>query len=116
MDLKVDKYLMDLNRLLAGTVMASHIIGKGYCNPISVASAWLRMQIHNLENPNSNIHYIGVTSNGKAYKTVNSAMKSKAYQSLVDGTFKVLNNSNVVDYGVIASRYGDGYEVYACLG
>ncbi len=115
MQSKIDAYLTDLKGLLTGTVKPRTIVGTGYNNPKSVASAWLRRELHNIENPNSEIQYVGVTSNGKAYQSESKAMKSKAYQSLVSGTFRTMNNAVVKDFGVIPSRYGDGYEVYACF-
>ncbi|MBW0298864.1 hypothetical protein B4P00_22120 [Shewanella xiamenensis] len=115
MQSKIETHLADLKGLLEGTVKPRTIIGTGYNNPKSAASAWLRMQLHNIENPNSKIHYVCVTSSGKAYESESKAMKSKAYQTLVGGTFNAINNASVKDFGVIPSRFGDGYEVYACL-
>jgi hypothetical protein len=112
---KVENHLINLKGLIAGTIKPSRIVGAGYVNPKSVASAWLRKEIHNIENPNSMVDYVGVMSNGKAYQSEVKAMKSKAYQALLGGVFKTTNKSFVTDYGVMPSRLGDGYEVYACL-
>lgn len=111
----VEIHMQDLKDLLCGKVKPSAIVGKGYKNPKSVASAWLRKEMHNAVNNQSSVQYIGVASNGNAFKTEAKAMQSKAYKSLVDGKFQTFNDARVRDYGVMPSMLGDGYEVYACL-
>lgn len=115
MNNKVENHLADLKGLLIGTVKPRHIVGTGYKSPKSVASAWLRKEIYNIENPNDSVDFIGVTTSGKAYQTEQQAINSKVYQSLINQEFKSINNSVVTDFGVMLSRFGDGYEIYACL-
>jgi hypothetical protein len=111
----IAKLEADLSGLLAGTVRPSTIIGAGSSHPKSVASAWLRKEIHNIENPSSTVQYIGVSVSGIAHTSKVRAMKSKAYQALLDGTFEAINNQVVTGYGVMSSQHGDGFEVYVCL-
>jgi hypothetical protein len=112
---KIEEYSAYLNDLLAGNITASAIVGKGYVNPKSVASAWLRMNIHNMTNPKSVVEYVSVTKSGKAFATENNAMMSSVYKTLQAGQFKAINNAEVVDFGVMVAPGGDGFMIYACL-
>ncbi|GIU41025.1 hypothetical protein TUM3794_20450 [Shewanella colwelliana] len=112
---KVDEYKLLLKQLLNREISPATVVGKGYKNPRRTASAWLRQQLHNLENPNSRIAFIGVASTGKAYASEAKAMKSADYQALAAGNFKLLTDALiVVDYGVMPGPGDDGYVVYAC--
>ncbi|WP_447018474.1 hypothetical protein [Shewanella algae] len=111
----VDEYKLLLNQLLNRQISPATVVGRGYKNPRLTASAWIRQQWHNLENPNNRVDFVGVTSTGKAYVSEAKAIRSKDHQALVEGTFKLISDcSTVVDYGVMPAPGGDGYMVYAC--
>ena len=101
-----------LSQLLAGAIRPSSVIGKGYKNPKSVASGWLRTQLHNLQNPNATVSQIHVSSTGKAFTSERKAMHSPVFKLLVNGKYTTINSSVVIDYGVIPSTIGDGIEIY----
>lgn len=112
---KIEDLFKDLKGLLDGIIKPRRIVGTGYTYPKSVASAWLRKEIHNLESPTCKVDHVCVTSSGKAYRTETMAMKSEVYQNLVKGTFKTITNSIVNDYGVMTAPGSDGYMIYVCL-
>jgi len=103
-----------LSGLLSGTVKPSRVVGRGYKNPKSVASAWLRKEIHNLENLTAKVDKVVVTSSGKAFSSDTRAMMSKCYRSLVDGSYGVRDKVIITDYGVMPAPGGDGKMVYIC--
>lgn len=96
----VQEYTSDLQKLIAGTIRASSIIGKGYKAPKGVASAWLRLQIHNLQHPEFKVHQVHVTAEGLPYSSESRAKRSKAFAMLETGKYETINNSTVSDYGI----------------
>ena len=76
-----------LTQVLNGTLRPSCIVGTGYKSSRGVASAWLRKEIHNKQNPNCRVDDVYVQVNGKPFATEAKAMQSKAYQQLVKGEF-----------------------------
>ncbi|WP_282109337.1 hypothetical protein [Shewanella algicola] len=112
---KIEEYFAYLKALLDAKITPSAIVGKGYVYPKSVASAWLRKEIHNMENPTVKVDHVSVTTSGKAFGSESKAMKSSVYKSLQAGQFKAINNATVVDFGVMTAPGGDGFMIYACL-
>lgn len=111
----IEEHKNTISNVINGTVKPSQIVGTGYKYPKRVASGWLRKQIHNIENPNSLISEIFVTTSGKAFLSEVKAMASTTYQQLANNCFRTINNSRVVDYGVMPATIGDGYEIYVEL-
>lgn len=100
--MNVQEYKQDHINLMAGFIKPSKIIGRGYKNPKSVASAWLLKQIHNAENPLCKVSDLLVMTNGKPYSSEAKAMSSKAYKALTDAKFQLLaDNAYVKDFGVM---------------
>lgn len=109
-----ERYNTMLTQLMAGAIKPSSVVGRGYKYPKSVASSWIRTQIHNQENPNSKISDCYVTTSGKPFPTESKAMASEGYKLLVAGKFKLISDRFYVkDYGVMPAPGGDGgYVVY----
>lgn len=106
------RYLTMLHNLLAGKITPRSVVGTGYVNAKQVASECIRKQIHNIENPSQKVVDVYVSSSGAAYKSELLAMKSKVYQSILNNTFKAINNFVITDYGVMPAPGGDGYMMY----
>ncbi|GGZ77682.1 hypothetical protein [Paraglaciecola chathamensis] len=103
---------LDLAALLNKQITPRSIIGTGYKNPRSVASAWLRKEMHNLTNPNCKISQVHVKADGHAFESELKAKRCKPYKALATGTYQTINNRAVLDYGVMPSPCGGGYLVY----
>jgi hypothetical protein len=114
MNTATDTYAQYLIGLMAGTLAPSTIVGAGFRNPRSVASAWLRKQWHNENNPGWKIDHVSVASDGSSYKSVSTAKNSKTYKSLVDGSFSTICNSVVTKYGVLPAPGDNGYMIFVC--
>mgnify|MGYP003625406857 CR=1 FL=1 len=97
---------LDLAALLNKQITPLSIIGTGYKNPRSVASAWLRKEMHNLKNPNFKVSQVHVKADGHAFESELKAKRSKPYKELVAGTYQTVNNRAVADYGVMPSPCG----------
>lgn len=105
----------ELLQLLKGELKPSDVVGKGYKYPKSVASAWLRTEIHNLSNPNNKVSDIYVQTNGKPYASEERAKQSEAYLQLEKGTFRLLSDNYVVsEFGVLPASQ-DGSEKGYCI-
>jgi hypothetical protein len=106
------KYQTMLGQLLNGQITPRSVVGRGYKNARQVASGWIRMQLHNLQNPKMAVSQIHVSSSGTAYRSESLAMKSRVYRELIENTYQTINGARVVDFGVMPSAFGDGYEIY----
>jgi hypothetical protein len=109
---KINEHLTSLKQLLSGEIRPKSIVGSGYVYPKAVASEWLRKEVHNLENPNTKVAEVYVSTSGKAFKSEALAMKSKAYQAILNNTYHAINNVVIRDYGVMPAPGADGYMVY----
>lgn len=110
---RVKELKSDLVGLMSGNVKPSKIIGRGYVNPKQVAAQWLRSEMHNELNPSCKVSQVHVTSSGRGFSSEPTAMKSKTYQSLLKGEYKLINNATVTDYGVMPTPDEDaGYMIY----
>ncbi|WP_226991993.1 hypothetical protein [Paraglaciecola chathamensis] len=64
--------------------------------------------MHNLESPNSKVSQVHVKGDGHAFESELKAKRSKAYKTLVAGTYETINNRDIDDYGVMPSPCGGG--------
>ncbi|MAI66117.1 MAG: hypothetical protein CL600_14840 [Alteromonas sp.] len=105
-----------LTQLLTGELKPRQIIGTGYKYPKSVASAWLRKEIHNEQNPSQSVSDLFVQTNGAPFTSEKKAKCSKMYQQLVKGSFELITRNLIVsDYGVMpapTSGIDEGYCIY----
>ena len=109
-----ENYNTMLSNLMAGQITPTSVVGRGYKYPKSVASSWIRTQLHNQDNPNCKINDCYVMTNGKPFSSEAKAMSSKAYEQLLSGSFELLADYLYVkEFGVMPSPGGDGgYVVY----
>lgn len=113
---EVSKYQTHLIQLLTGTLAPRQIVGTGYKYPKSVASAWLRKEIHNKQNPFNKVTQLFVQTNGAPFVSQKKAKSSKIYQQLVEDSFKLTSRNLVIsDFGIIptpTNGIDDGYCVF----
>lgn len=102
-----------LSGLICGSVKPGRIVGTGYKNPKQVAAQWLMAQMHNSLNPNNKVSQVHVASSGKGFTSESTAMKSKTYKKLLNGEYKLINDTIVTDFGVMPTPDADsGYMIY----
>lgn len=110
----LSEYRMLLQDLMAGNARPSKIIGRGYKNPKSSASGWLRREMHNITNPEQAISGCYVTSSGAPYSSIAKAKASLAYIRAAAGTMQFIRKDmHLEDFGVIPDPAGDkGFVVF----
>jgi hypothetical protein len=91
-----------LTQLLTGTLNPRQVIGTGYKYPKSVASGWLRKEIHTEQNPSQSVSDLFVQTNGAPFTSEKKAKSSNVYQQLVKGSFQLITSNLIFcDYGVM---------------
>lgn len=107
----ITEYSNDLTQLLNGSIKPRSIIGTGYKNPKSVASAWLRQQIVKQQKPSLKIGGVFVTASGKAFTSIDKAKKSKIFKVLTENNYQLFADSLEVDKYWIEEALLGGYMI-----
>jgi len=107
--------VINLKKLLDGSLKPSKVIGTGYKNAKATASAWLRKELHNMQNPNVKVDEVFVAPNGKGFESESHAMRTTRYRALINGNYGTADDKIVTDYGVMPAIGGDGYMAYVCF-
>lgn len=111
----ITEYRLQLSQLFTGLLPPRQVVGSGYRYPKQAASQWLIKQIHNLENPDAKVDQILLLTSGKPFASEAMAKNSRSYQQLITGSFKLINDAIVTDYGVMPAPGGEvnaGYCIY----
>lgn len=104
-EVQFNRKLTDIKESIAGLMNGSErprdIVGSGYKNAKQVAAQWLYKEMHNLLNPTSTISQVHLTSSGTGYSSIERAMSAKPYQALLNNEYTLINDAQVISYGVI---------------
>lgn len=109
--MKNEDLRFQLENLLTGATKPSKIVGRGKKNARMLASCFLRLQIHNIENPTSRVSDVYINSDGSAFRSIESAKRSKVFMEFTSGTHS--ESECVKEFGVIPAPGEDGFMVYA---
>lgn len=110
---KIEKLKSEINDFYAGSLSSRELIGTGWKYPRGVAAGYLQKELYNLENPGSPVSGVQMKADGFAYISKLHAERSIAHKKLLAGEFKLINDAEVKNFGIMPACGGlQGFVIY----